>query len=56
MEDEGQFKLGTNWVLTEKIINGENGVKARLTVCGDQEDALGIRKDSPTVRKGNKLG
>ena len=53
VEDEGQFKLGTNWVLTEKIINGENGVKARLTVRGDQEDASGVRKDSPTVRKGN---
>ena len=53
VEDEGQFKLGTNWVLTEKIINGENGVKARLTVRGDQDDASGIRKDSPTFRKGN---
>ena len=53
MKDQGQPKLGTNWVLTEKIINGEHGVKARLTVRGDQEDTANVRKDSPTVRKGN---
>ena len=51
--DEGQSKIGTNWVLTEKIINGVSGVKARLTVRGDQEETSDIRKDSPTVRRGN---
>ena len=53
VKDQGQPRLGTNWVLTEKIINGEHGVKARLTVRGDQEDTGNVRKDSPTVRKGN---
>ena len=51
--DEGQPRIGTNWVLTEKIINGVAGVKARLTVRGDQEEKMEIRKDSPTVRRGN---
>ena len=53
VKDQGQPRLGTNWVLTEKIIDGEHGVKARLTVRGDQEDTTNVRKDSPTVRKGN---
>jgi len=53
VKDEGQPRIGTNWVLTEKIINGEHGVKARLTVRGDQEDTENVRKDSPTIRKGN---
>ena len=53
VEDVGQVRLGTNWVLTEKEVDGVRVVKARLTVRGDQEDASGIRKDSPTVRKGN---
>ena len=48
-----EVKLGTNWVLTEKMKDGERGVKARLTVRGDQEDTTCVRKDSPTVRKGN---
>ena len=51
--DEGQPRIGTNWVLTEKVINGEPGVKARLTVRGDQEEKSSVRKDSPTVRNGN---
>ena len=53
VKDDGQYKLNTNWVLTEKIINGKCGVKARLTIRGDQENTDEIRKDSPTVRKGN---
>ena len=48
--NEGQPKIGTNWVLTEKVINGVSGVKARLTVRGDQEETNDLRKDSPTVR------
>ena len=53
VRDDGQYKLNTNWVLTEKIISGKGGVKARLTIRGDQENTDEIRKDSPTVRKGN---
>ena len=51
--DEGQPKIGTNWILTQKVVDGKVVVKARLTARGDQEDSEGIRKDSPTVRKGN---
>ena len=55
VRDEGQQKLGTHWVLTEKIDNaGGSQVKARLTIRGDQEEgADDIRSDSPTVNKGN---
>ena len=53
IEDIGQPKIGTNWVLTEKVIDNVVGVKARLTVRGDQEDNIDVRRDSPTVRKGN---
>ena len=51
--DKGQERLGTNWVLTEKLVKGVRTVKARLTVRGDQEETEDVRKDSPTVRKGN---
>ena len=53
VSDNGQPRTGTNWVLTEKSIDGDTAVKARLTVRGDQEDKSTVRKDSPTVRKGN---
>ena len=53
VSDNGQPRIGTNWVLTEKSIDGDTAVKARLTVRGDQEDKSTVRKDSPTVRKGN---
>lgn len=51
--DDKQERLGTQWVLNEKIKCGKAIVKARLTIRGDQEDTENIRKDSPTVRKGN---
>ena len=51
--DEKQERLGTQWVVTEKIKGGKAVVKARLTIRGDQEDTTDIRKDSPTVKKGN---
>ena len=53
VEDEGQTRLGTMWLLTEKINAGNTVVKARLNIRGDNEDTSEIRKDSPTVRKGN---
>ena len=52
VEDKGQTRLGTNWVLVEKVVQIPE-VKARLTIRGDQEETEGVRKDSPTVRKGN---
>ena len=36
VKDEGQTKLGTMWLLTEKIKEGEIVVKARLNIRGDQ--------------------
>ena len=52
--DEGQKALGTNWVLVKKIIDSEEGVKARLCVRGDLEEEVEmIRRDSPTVNKTN---
>ena len=53
VKDEGQARIGTNWVLQEKVIDGALITKARLTARGDQEDDSDIRTDSPTVRKGN---
>ena len=53
VEDEGQARLGTMWLLTEKIKAGKTVVKARLNIRGDNEDTSKMRKDSPTVRKGN---
>ena len=38
------------WVLTEKTIEGEKGVKARLVARGNQEKA-NIQSDSPTGTK-----
>ena len=52
VDDEGEVRLGTNWVLTEKYTN-KIKIKARLTIRGDQEETLGVKKDSPTVRKSN---
>ena len=50
VKDVGQQRLGTNWILTEKVIDGELAVKARLCVRGDQE-MESFRTDSPTVHK-----
>ena len=48
VQNEGQFCLGTNWVVVRK----PKGVKARLTVRGDLEpDRESIRMDSPMVNK-----
>ena len=52
VKDEGQKTLGLNWVLVEKIMDGKVGVKARLTVRGDQEKE-DLRTDSPTIHKIN---
>ena len=48
VEDVGQFKLNTSWVLVKK----DEGIKARLCIRGDQEPNKDtIRTDSPTVHK-----
>ena len=53
VKDEGQKTLGTNWVITEKVKEGQTFFKARLTFRGDQEATDDIQTDSPTVRRGN---
>ena len=40
--------VGTRWVLTEHIIKGKQGHKARLVVQRCQEDKSNLRSDAPT--------
>ena len=47
MEDTGQYTISTKWVITEKVIDGKPGVKARLVVRGF-EDNDDVQSDSPT--------
>ena len=52
--DKGQKTIGTNWIVTEKVVDGKTKVKARLCARGDQElDKDNIRTDSPTIDKTN---
>ena len=46
-KDTGQYKISTKWVLTEKLIDGKMGVKARLVARGF-EDNSPVESDSPT--------
>ena len=38
VNDEGQERLSTTWVLTEKLVDGVEVVKARLVVRGYEEE------------------
>ena len=51
VECKSQELLSVRWVITEKIKNGVEVVKARLVVRGFEEDTLSLRKDSPTCCK-----
>ena len=51
--DVSQTRLGTHWVVSEKVQEEKVITKARLTIWGDLEDSSLFAKDSPTVRKGN---
>ncbi|CAG2190172.1 unnamed protein product [Mytilus edulis] len=46
----GQKLMSTRWVITEKEMNGERKVKARLVVRGFEEENE-VKSDSPTVHK-----
>ena len=48
--DSGQDKISTTWVGTEKLVNGEKVVKARLVARGFEEYGW-IQVDSPTAAK-----
>ena len=47
VEDTGQERLSSRWVLTDKSTGEEKRVKARL-VCRGFEEAVQIQADAPT--------
>jgi hypothetical protein len=44
----GQPLIGTCWIITPKVIDGEDTYKARLVCRGDQEE-INVPTDSPTT-------
>ena len=48
---EGQKVLSVRWVITEKVQEDKEIVKARLVARGFEEDTEGLRKDSPTCSR-----
>ena len=51
VEFNQQPLLSVRWVVTEKVKNGENVLKARLVARGFEEYTNELRKDSPTCAK-----
>ena len=51
VEEVGQEKISTTWVVTEKLKDGKTVIKARLVARGYEEDKNDIRADSPTCMK-----
>ena len=51
VDDIGQERISSRWVVTEKVKCGETVTKARLVARGFEEDTMCIRKDSPTCSK-----
>ena len=51
VSDEGQDRISTTWVVTRKLKDGKEIVKARLVARGYEEDNKEIRSDSPTCQK-----
>ena len=50
VDDEGQQAISVKWVVTEKMIDGAMGVKARLVARGFEE-VKDFRTDSPTLSR-----
>ena len=50
LPDEGQYRISTTWVVSEKTVEGKLTVKARL-VCRGFEEEEEVIKDSPTCSK-----
>ena len=50
IEDRGQDCMSLRWVVKSKIINGKEGIKARLCARGFEEEQ-DFRKDSPTCSR-----
>ena len=52
VRDEGQRRMSSQWILTEKLYGKILGAKARLVVHGNQEKKnMEMMSDSPTVSK-----
>ena len=50
--DDGQKRITVRWVISEKSIDGNNSIKARLVARGFKEsEDSSIRRDSPTCTK-----
>ena len=47
VEDQGQYRISTTWVVNVKQAEGQRVTKARLVARG-YEEQLNMRKDSPT--------
>ena len=52
VKDEGQNRISTTWVVTEKKQGGQTSIKARLVARGYEEQEK-VRSDSPTCSKDN---
>ena len=50
VKDDGQERLSSRWVMTDKSMETERKVKARL-VCRGFEEAVEVQADSPTGSK-----
>ena len=51
VENEGQDLISVKWIITEKFINGEKIIKARLVARGFEENSDKLQCDSPTCSK-----
>ena len=50
VDNEGQSAISVKWVITEKMIEGRKGIKARLVARGFEE-VKDFRTDSPTISR-----
>ena len=50
VQDQGQKRISTRWVITEKINENDKNIKARLVVRGFEEEEQ-VQSDSPTAAK-----
>ena len=48
VENEGQPTVSVRWVITERILNGDPDLKARLVARGFEEDTSHLNKEAPT--------
>ena len=51
MRDVGQYRVSSKWVITEKVKDGKEIIKARLVARGFEENLQDRRTDSPTCSR-----